>query len=249
MWLAPSEGHKMKIMNKLITLLVLLVVTALIGGTTWADDTPSGKPFQFLQEQVTGLLVRMGLAEDLMADHETQLGDMSVEMSRVGKLVSPGLYEVHKRILWDSSWMADPAIYYETPGPLYYGAFRYLFLKPLDSYGIPPTAAGATRKVRLYVHYGHQWMCGGTPTVTIGDVEFELPEINGYFADMGANWSNFREEIEYQHLGHTGITMHLKDFVWEGAHCGATPSAGIGKPKGVVYRIEAHFYDEFLPQP
>jgi len=164
----------------------------------------------------------------------------------------PGLFEVHRRVLWDAGWRVDTVgtglswlEYMHYPTSLWYGRDRTLFLSPLQGYGIPEPGPGATRKARLYVSYGHQWMCDGTPTVTIGDVEFALPMISGFYGDMGANWSEFRELSEYQHVGHAPITMHLKDYTWGGNHCGPNYEAGLLKPKGVIYRVEAFFYDEY----
>jgi len=170
----------------------------------------------------------------------------------IGTKVAPGLYEVHSRVLWDVGWM-EPELgdgngkftYWEEPKSLVYGYNYTLFLAPLKVYGIPEVQEGATRKVRLYVHYGHQWECGGTVTVRIGDVEFSLPDISGHYAAMGANWSDFKEYAEYEHLGHTGIQVYMKDFVYEGGQCGPWPGTGPDRPKGVMYRIEAYFYDEF----
>ena len=169
----------------------------------------------------------------------------------------PGLFEVHRRVLWDAGWMNETVAagmswvpYMQDPAPLWYGEGRTTFLRPLKGYGVPEPGPGATRKVRLYVNYGHQWMCEGKPTVRIGDVDFELPMINGFFGDMGANWSEFRELSEYEHVEHAQISMYLKDFVWTwssqyGYHCGYSPAEGALKTKGVVYRIEAVFYDEY----
>jgi hypothetical protein len=156
------------------------------------------------------------------------------------------LYEVHTRVLWDLGWVAEgqkePSSanipYYcdwFRVTSLLYASDRYTFLSPLQGYGIPEVQPGATRKVRLYVNYGHQMESWGTPTVQIGDVEFYLPEIGGYWGDMAAGWSNFRTYAEYGHLGHAGIQVYLKNgWFWEPAW-----------PVGSIYRIEAHFYDEF----
>lgn len=158
-----------------------------------------------------------------------------------GKKVAPGLYEVHTRVLWDVGWMRNDNelengyfAYYQTPRNLVYAGNRELFLSPLKAYGIPEVQEGATRKVRLYVHYGEQIGYPGTPTVVIGDVEFNLPKIGGFYVDMGANWSNYVTYEEYQHVGHANIQMYLKN-----------PWPLPERPYGVVYRIEAHFYDEF----
>jgi hypothetical protein len=86
-------------------------------------------------------------------------------------------------------------------------------------------------------------MCLGTPTVRIGDVEFSLPRISGFYGSMGANWSDYKEYSEYSHIGHSAIEVYLKDFVYGGSHCGPFP--GTDRPKGAMYRIEAHFYDVF----
>ncbi len=110
---------------------------------------------------------------------------------------------------------------------------------------MPPVPPGATRKARLFVNYGHQWMCDGDPTVVIADVEFMLPMIGGYYGDMATNWSEFRLQSEYEHVGHAPIFVYLKNFVWDGPHCGPPP--GADRPKGVVYRVEIHFYDDFTP--
>jgi hypothetical protein len=171
---------------------------------------------------------------------------------QIGTKVAPGLFEVHSRVLWDVGWM-EPAFgdgnakftYWEQPKPLVYGYGRTRFLRPLEGYGIPEVQEGATRKVRLYVHYGHQWDCGGTVTVGIGDVEFSLPDISGFYGDMAAGWSDFKEYAEYEHVGHAGIQVYMKDFVYEGGQCGPYPGTGPDRPKGVIYRVEAHFYDEF----
>jgi hypothetical protein len=155
-------------------------------------------------------------------------------------------------MLWDVGWMETAFgdangkfTYWEEPKSLVYAYDRTLFLAPLKGYGIPEVQEGATRKVRLYVHYGHQWMCDGTVTVSIGDVEFSLPPISGHYSAMAANWSDFKEYAEYEHLGHTGMAVYMKDFVYGGAHCGPWPGTGPDRPKGVIYRVEAYFYDEF----
>lgn len=158
-----------------------------------------------------------------------------------GKKVAPGLYEVHTRVLWDLGWMRNDNeldnngffAYYHTPRNLVYALARELFLSPLKGYGIPEVQQGATRKVRLYVHYGEQLDYPGTPTILIGDVEFNLPKIGGYYGDMAANWSNYVTYEEYQHVGHANIQIYSKN------------SPDLTRPFGVVYKIEAHFYDEF----
>jgi len=232
-------------------LVSLAVVTALLSlGVAYGGDSPAGKPFQYLQEQIDALLTRVGLLEGRADTSEAAIAALRREAARCGTKVAPGLYDVHTKVLWDIGWLSDTYsaepdefTYNEHPRRLLYGADRDLFLGPLTAYGIPPVQEGATRKVRLYVTYGHQWMCNGTPTVQIGDVEFHLPVISGHYAAMGANWSNFREWDEYSHLGHANILVYLKDFSYGGPHCGPYP--GTDRPKGVIHRIEAHFYDEF----
>ena len=187
---------------------------------------------------------------DLISALESEIASIQAQLSHNGKQVAPGLYEVHTRVLWSIGMLTDhgtiPSGYFEYnehPKNLIYGPSNTLFLSPLRGYGIPDPAPGSTRKVRLYVNYGHQWMCLGTPTITIGDVEFELPMISGHWAAMGAHWSNFRDYSEYAHVGHAGITIHLKDFVYGGGHCGPYP--GTNRVKGAMYRVEAHYYDDF----
>lgn len=166
-----------------------------------------------------------------------------------GKLVEAGVYEVHTRVLWSLGMLTDPSYldaggyftYNEHPKDLVYGPNRTGFLQPLKGYGIPEVQEGATRYVRLYVNYGHQMHCLGTPTVRISDVEFSLPLIGGYFGAMGAGWSDYKEYSEYSHIGHSTIQVYLKDFAYGGPDCGPFP--GTGRPKGVMYRVEAHFYD------
>lgn len=186
----------------------------------------------------------------LIAALESEIDNIQAQLTHNGKRVAPGLYEVHSRVLWDIGMLTDHSVipsgyfeYNEYPRDLVYGPNNTLFLRPLTGYGIPDPAPGSTRKVRLYVNYGHQWECLGTPTITIGDVEFELPMISGHWAAMGANWSNFRDYSEYSHVGHAHITIHLKDFVWGGYQCGLPP--GTDRVKGAIYRVEAHFYDDF----
>jgi hypothetical protein len=196
-----------------------------------------------LQGQVDGLL-------DDVSSLEDRVGAAEESLQRQGTQVPgyPGVYEVHTKVLWSIGMLTNPAhlgggyfLYHEVPKNLVYGPDRTTFLRPLTAYGIPEVQDGATRSVRLYVNYGHQWMCGGTPTVRIGDVEFSLPEIHGFYGDMGAGWSEFKDYSEYSHLDHAGIQVYLKDFVWEGSHC--NPPSRL--EKGVMYRIEAHFYDVF----
>lgn len=160
-----------------------------------------------------------------------------------GKKVGPGLYEVHTRVLWDVGWLRDESSTYieegvfvltSVPRNLAVGNYMETFLSPLKGYGIPEVQEGATRKVRLYVNYGHQLDMAGTPTVRIGDVEFYLPQIGGHYVAPAAFWSNFRSYDEYQHVGHAPIAVWVKDSVMPG-----------WPTQGTMYRIEAHFYDEF----
>lgn len=242
------------------------------------DQTPNGKPFKELRALIQDLIgdaeslqARLGAAEAALVELQTKVennwGDIDelnsliaaleyeivsikAQLSHTGKMVAPGLYEVHSRVLWNVGMLTDhskiPSGYFEYnehPKNLVYGPTNTLFLSPLKGYGIPDLVAGATRKVRLYVNYGHQWMCLGVPTVKIGDVEFNLPMISGHWAAMGANWSNFRDYTEYAHLGHSSIQVYLKDFVYGGGHCGSYP--GTDRVKGAMYRVEAHYYDDF----
>jgi len=221
----------MKFTNILIILLSIFFIGFSQVALAEKDHVP-GKPFADLQEQI----------DNIQSTNGTQVG--------------PGLYHVHTRVLWDLGWLAadSPSIsggfftYWEEPKSLVYGPGTDLFLSPLEGYGIPEIPIGADRKVRLYVNYGHQWMCGGTPTVRIGGangVEFSLPKISGHYGAMGANWSDFKDSGEYEGIGHAQIQVYQKDFYYEGPQCGPWPGTGPGRPKGTVYRIEAHFYDQY----
>jgi hypothetical protein len=162
-----------------------------------------------------------------------------------GAKVAPNLYLVHTRVLWDIGWVTDSSVltsgyftFNDVPKNLVYAdGSRTLFLSPLEGYGIPEKPKNAHRKVRLYVNYGHQEGCNGTPTVRItsggGQVEFSLPIIGGSFGDVGANWSDFKDLSEYQGIGHAQIQVYQKDST-----SGCTIS-------GAVYRIEAHFYNGY----
>lgn len=192
----------------------------------------------------------IGALDDLVAALEQEIDAILAQLEHTGTMVAPGLYHVYGRVLWDIGWLKDDSYlssgyftYNEYPRNLVYANDRTTFLGPFG-YGVPPVPPGATRKARLFVSYGHQWMCNGDPTVSIGGVEFTLPMIGGYYGDMAAAWSDFRPESEYGPVGHTGIQVYLKNFVWDGPHCGPYP--GADRPKGVVYRVEIHFYDEFL---
>lgn len=248
----------------LISLLLVLSTTPVYGG-----DNPSGKPFKYLNskiddlENINGSLEgRLSQAEadlealkerieqhdgdighlyEFMNDLEEEIASIRDEIQPNGKKVAPGLYEVHTRVLWDVGWMRNDNelengyfAYDQTPRTLVYAGNREILLSPLKGYGIPEVQEGATRKVRLYVHYGEQLDYPGTPTILIGDVEFNLPKIGGFYVDMGANWSNYVTYEEYQHVRHGNIQMYLK-----------YPHLLPDRPYGVVYRIEAHFYDEF----
>ncbi len=161
-----------------------------------------------------------------------------------GAKVQPNLYEVHTRVLWDIGWLNDSVktsgyfTFNDTPTNLMYAdGSRTLFLSPLEGYGVPVKPKNAYRKVRLYVSYGEQEGCGGTPIVKIvsgnGAVEFSLPIIGGSFGDVAANWSDFKDLSEYQGIGHANIQVYQND---------TTGSCTI---YGAVYRIEAHFYDGY----
>jgi len=170
--------------------------------------------------------------------------------AKYGTAVKSKLYHVHSRVLWDAGWVNGcaptsfglPFNEFEPPlgTALCYGPNQTLFLNPF-AYGAPDTPRKATRKVRLFVNYGHQMGCDGTVTVAIGDVEFYLPSIAGFGGTMAAGWSNFRDYSEFKHLGHTGISMYLKDFSISHGDCNSSP----GAMRGSVYRVEIHFYDDY----
>ncbi|MBN2239539.1 MAG: hypothetical protein JW712_07180 [Dehalococcoidales bacterium] len=161
------------------------------------------------------------------------------------------LNKVHVRVLWDLGWISETIkdgggffnyyrlgdAQYPNGRNLIYGTNRETFLSPLKGYGIPDPQPGAIRQVRLYANYGHQMESEGTPTIRIGDVEFSLPRISGFYGDMGANWSNFVSYDKYSHLVHAPIAVYNKD--------GASGSFWQHKPQGTMYRIEAYFYDEY----
>ncbi len=141
------------------------------------------------------------------------------------------LYEVHTRVLWDAGWTPGAPLvnFGDIPVYLKYGTDITLFYQPLKGYGIPAIPAGATRKTRLYVNYGHHIYCGSNPTIDIGGVDFVLPKVGGEWFHMGAGWSNFQEYGVYSAVGHTPITIRADN-------CDASAA---------VYRIEAHFYDQY----
>jgi hypothetical protein len=169
---------------------------------------------------------------------------------KYGTAVKSKLYHVHSRVLWDAGWVNGCAVTsyglpfneFEPPAgtELCYGPNQTLFLGPFG-YGAPDKPKKATRRVRLYVNYGHQMGCDGTITVAIGDVEFYLPLIGGFGGTMAAGWSNFREYSEFKHVGHSGISMYLKDLNITHGDCSSTP----GAMRGSVYRIEMHYYDNY----
>lgn len=175
------------------------------------------------------------------------------DVERAGSIAETKLYEVHRRVLWDAAWLKPEElnsqgfwVYNDEPRRLTYGAHS-LFLSPLQGYGVPEPATGAARTVRLYVNYGHQWMCEGTPTIVIGPLEggatFELPMISGHYGAQGANWSSFVDYDELLFGGHKEIWVYLDDFVDTGAHCW-----GSGSTMGAMFRVEAVFYDKFVPE-
>jgi hypothetical protein len=46
--------------------------------------------------------------------------------------------------------------------------------------------------------------------------------------------------------GETEFFLNLQpSFYWSGTECGPGDGTGPNWPKGVVYKIEAHFYDEY----
>jgi hypothetical protein len=161
-----------------------------------------------------------------------------------GAKVGSNLYHVHTKVLWDLGWLTDANYlegghftYNATPKYLVYGPNRTLFLNPLEGYGVPAKGNGAYRKVRLYVNYGHQEGCNGTPTVRITNgvdqVEFSLSIIGGEFGDIGAGWTEYRDLSEFQGIGHARIQVYQKDHT------------GVCSIMGAVYRIEAYFYDGY----
>jgi hypothetical protein len=193
----------------------------------------------------------MGTTRAQMAVFVTRAMDNGLGL-RNGTKVGPNLYHVHSRVIWDLGWLANAShldgngffIYNANPKNLVYGANNTLVLAPF-SYGTPEIPAGATRKVRLYVNYGHQLDCGGTPTVRIvsgaNQVEFSLPIIGGFGGDMAAGWSDFKDFSQYQNIGHGQIQVYLKDFVWQGFDCDPNPSGF----KGSISRVEMHHYDQY----
>jgi len=150
-------------------------------------------------------------------------------------------FGAHQRVLWDKGWIDQPTgaqAYGKLPNKelkLTYGNSRTLFYRPLSGYGIPEPVDGATQKVKLYVTYSHQMDCKGIPVIKISSgnkvVEFTLPRIGGTTGDIGANWSSVSTYNEYKDIGHSEIFMYSKDGTCDVA--------------GHVYRIEAHFYNEY----
>jgi hypothetical protein len=191
-----------------------------------------------------GFLKKAGLVGVILFLVITFLGGSALAQKN-GSKVAPNLYLVHTRVLWDLGWLTDATVlggtghftYNDVPRALVYAPNRTLFLSPLEGYGIPEKPKTAYRKVRLYVNYGHQEGCNGTPTVRIvngpKEVEFSLPIIGGAFGDVGANWSDYKDLSEYQGIGHAQIQVYQKD---------STSGCNIS---GAVYRIEAHFYDGY----
>lgn len=173
--------------------------------------------------------------------------------------VAEGLFDVHTRVLWDVGWLNKDASVLGIGGDYYTfnedpkylvvdTAGRTLILSPLNGYGTPPIPAGATRRVRLYVNYGHQWQCRGsavTIRVTNGthSIDFDLPLIHGWAGAPAANWSSFADYESFKDIGHARMQIFLKDYMWGGGDCGPYPSGN--DAKGVVFRIEAHYYDDY----
>jgi hypothetical protein len=235
-------------MKKLSTILAVIAVLGLMSVPGWCDDNTINGCYKLKNGQLR-------IVEDTGECRPSELPiswiqSETEEVVPSGKLVEPGVYEVHTRVLWNLGMMTDESYleggyftYNEHPKNLVYGPGSTLFLSPLKGYGIPEVQDGATRKLRLYVNYGHQWMCLGTPTVKISDVEFSLPNISGHYGAMAAGWSEYKDYSEYGHIGHSSIQVYLKDFEYGGDHCGPYP--GTDRPKGTMYRVEAHFYDVF----
>jgi hypothetical protein len=222
-----------------------------------AGETPNGKPFLYLQDQVDGLagdVTALDGRVDGLDSEVTELGGRvganEQALQRQGTQVPghPGLYDVHTRVLWTVGWLHNlPGGFFAynefpTTSLLYGNGTQSIILSPLQGYGVPPVQDGATRRARLYVTYSHQWMCAGEAvTVRIGDVDFDLPTIHGSWVAPAANWSDFVPFEDYEHVGHTTIKVFLKDYYWDGPHCNPTP----GNVRGAIYRVEAHFYDDF----
>jgi hypothetical protein len=191
----------------------------------------------------------MGVTREQMAVFVTRAMDNGLG-PRNGTKVGPNLYDVHTRVLWDLGMLTNSGhldgngffSYNQTPRNLVYGANTTTFLGPFG-YGTPDIPPNATRKVRLYVNYGHQMQCGGTPTVKIvsgaNQVEFSLPLIGGLYSDVAANWSDFKDFSQYQNIGHGQIQVYMKDFVDQGPDCNPAGSMG------VIYRVEMHHYDQY----
>ena len=191
-------------------------------------------------------LTKVGLAGGILFLLITFFGGSALAQKN-GAKVQPNLYHVHTRVLWDVGWVTNSSVltsgyftFNDVPKSLIYAdGSRTLFLSPLEGYGVPEKPKNAYRKVRLYVSYGEQEGCAGTPIVKIvspfgaGEVEFSLPVIGGSFGDVAANWSDFKDLSEYEGIGHANIQVYQKD---------ATGNCSI---RGAVYRIEAHFYDGY----
>lgn len=193
----------------------------------------------------------IGALDDRMAALEQEIDAILAQAGHTGTMVEPGLFHVYSRVLWDIGWLKDDSYlsggfftYNEFPRSLVYASNQTTFLGPFG-YAVPPVPPGATRMARLFVTYGHQYQCNGDPTVSIGGLEFTLPMVGGYFGHPAAAWSDYRLASEYAGIGHVGIQVYLKNFVWAGPDCGPYP--GADRPKGVVYHVEIHFYDEFPP--
>jgi len=214
----------------LVLFFVIALVIGLVGASTVIagsdkDNQTNGTPFKELWDAIKNLQEQIanlpsipgppGPAGPAGADGTDGAPGPAgppgpVAEQHMGTKVGPGLYEVHTRVLWDLGWLDEVNKngggffnYYVNPRDLVYATNRTTFLSPLKGYGIPEVQSGATRKVRLYVNYGHQLDSAGTPTIQIGDVEFYLPQIGGFYGDMATNWSNYRTFAEYGHLVHT----------------------------------------------
>ena len=211
-----------------------------------------------LQNQITAL---QGAVTDLEADIgeleavdtglqaqinslQAQIDGLQGQLDRNGKKVGPELYEVHVKTLWDVGWLSTGNFSYnENLKALTWYGGGPMILSPLTAYGVPTVQAGATRKVRLYMIYSHQWMCNGNPTVRVGSLDFEFGAHHGAQSALGAGWSNFKTaaEIAVGAPGHANAYAYLKNFWDGGSHCSNTPGAS----RGYISNIVAHFYDQF----
>jgi len=60
-------------------------------------------------------------------------------------------------------------------------------------------------------------------------VEFSLPKIDGYYGNMAAHWSDFKDSWEYGGIGHARIYVYQKNF-----EPNSSCSSGSDRPTGSV---------------